>query len=464
MKQIVLESELRDVFDRKDTESLRKFCEETHPATVADLIGEFDSEEIWEILHLLSVHHRAEIFSRLNLERQVELATGERRGDMARLLEEMEPDERADLVQRLDDSVREEILPLVARAEREDIRRLVSYEEGTVGSVMTTDYAVLRPDLTVSQAIDALRRQAPGKETIYYIYVVDAAHRLLGLVSLRELILARPTEVVANIMTEDVITVPVSGDQEEVAAKIEKFDLLAIPVLDPDNRLVGIVTHDDAIDILRQEQQEDVEKFMAIAGAHSAREYISTPVWRHFSNRVVWIVPLAFFGLISGLIIERHSALLGFLPLLAAFIPMLSDSGGNTGSQSATLVIRALALGEITPRDFLKVAFKEVRIAVLLGCVLALVAFARVWVFGAGSVPASLTVWQVGMAVSFALGLQIVTATLAGATLPLLAAKLRVDPALVASPALTTVVDITGVFIFFTVTQAMLAGFAGAPG
>jgi len=440
-----------------DRQGLIAFCEDHHPASVAEALEKMKVDQIWSVLHLLSVEKRAWIFPHFDLDLQVDLASGERRRDMAKLLEEMEADERADLVLELDEKVRDEILPLVAKAEREDIRRLASYEEGTAGSVMTTDYAVLRPDITVSAALNQLRVQAPAKETIYYVYVVNERHQLLGLVSLRKLILSKPDQFVRDIMSDDIIVVDVNVDQEEVARKIEKFDLLAIPVVSGENLLVGIVTHDDALDILRQEQQEDVEKLMAIAGSHSAREYMSTPVFNHFRNRIVWILPLALVGLVSGMIIQENETLIALIPMLAIFIPMLADTGGNTGSQSATLVVRALALAEIKPKDIFRVLYKEVRVAVMLGLSLSVVAFGRVLFFGSrGTIPEGLTLGQIGFAVSLALALQVVSATLLGAFLPMMASRCKVDPALVASPALTTCVDISGVFIFFTVTGLML--------
>ena len=509
-----------------DQQALRDFCEDHHPATVAEALEALELDEIWNVLHLISVENRAAIFPHFDLDLQVELAGGERRREMAKLLEEMESDERADLVMELDEKVREEILPLVAKAEREDIRRLASYEEGTAGSVMTTDYAVLRPNQSVGEALRLIRTQAPGKETIYYIYVVNERHQLQGLVSLRKIILSRPEQLISDIMADDIYAANVNDDQEEVARKIEKFDLLALPVVSGDNVLVGIVTHDDALDILRQEQQEDVERLMAIAGSHSTREYMSTPIWSHFRNRIVWILPLAVLGMISGMIIQENESMIQFLPLLAIFIPMLADTGGNTGSQSATLVVRALALQEIKPKDIFRVLAREVRVAMLLATALSLVAFGRVMFFGArggdrDGLPASvaaenlylssgdawvpvsfstdnfekvepgaaaegyrvfrkmvgadgtetyepisqvampepgpqLTLLYIGVTVSIALALQVVISTMLGAFLPLTASLFKVDPALVASPALTTCVDISGVFIFFTVTGLML--------
>lgn len=457
MKQTLLVPELRELLASGDFQTIRAFCDETHPATVAELIGGLETPEIWSILHLLPVEKRAEIFPHFELQQQVELATGENRRAIATLLEEMAPDERADLVQGLDDEVREELLPLVAKAEREDIRRLVSYADGTAGSVMTTEYAALRPDISVTQALESLRFQAPTSETIYYIYVVDQARRLDGFVSLRDLIMARPRQTVADVMHRDIISVNVNDDQEAVALKIEKYDLLAIPVVNGDNVLVGIVTHDDAIDILRQEQQEDVEKLMAIAGSHAAGQYLSTPALTHFKNRAYWVVSLAALGLFSGMIIHGYQDTLTAMFILTLYMPMLADAGGNTGSQSATVVVRALALGEVRPRDILRVLSKEFRIAFLLALVLGLLSFGKVLFLSQGvELPENFTLTRIGLVIGVALSLQVLTATLIGSLLPLIAAKFKFDPAVVASPALTTVVDITGLIIYFTTARVLL--------
>jgi len=457
MKQILLVPELRELLTARENETLRRFCEEGHPAIVAELVSGLDSSEIWQILRLLPVNSRAEIFSHFELDQQAELATGESRQAMASLLEELPHDDRADLVQRLDPPVAEQILPLVAKAEREDIRKLTSYEEGTAGALMSSDYATLRPDMPVAHALEQIRVQAPTKETIYYIYVVDEAHRLIGFVSLKDLIMAKPAELVRDVMHEEVISADVNQDQELVAREIEKYDLLAIPVTNGDRKLVGIITHDDALDVIRQEQQEDVEKFMAIGGRHETGEYLRTGAMRHFRNRVVWVVILGVLGLVSGLIVQNFEGLLLQFAILAAFMPMLADTGGNTGSQSATLVVRALALGEVRPKDMLRVILKELQVSLMLAVVLALVAFARVMVFGGEStMPEGTSLVWVGTAISIALGLQVISATLIGAILPLLAARMKWDPAVVASPALTTIVDISGLLLFFGTAKLLL--------
>jgi magnesium transporter len=457
MTNPILIPELRELLAKNEVETIQKFCQQNHPGTVAELISGLEPAETWQVLHLLDPPLRAEIFSFFDLNKQVELATGPSRNDMARLLEEMAPDDRADLVQKLDEALLEEILPLVAKAEREDIRKLAAYEERTAGAVMSTDYAVLRPEMTVSQAIEQLRIQAPSKETIYYIYVVDENRKLIGFVSLKDLITAKPTQLVQEIMHQDAIHACVNDDQEAVARLIEKYDLIAVPIVDENNVLVGIVTHDDAIDIIRQEQNEDMEKLMAIAGSHEIADYLRTPWWKHFSKRVYWIVGLAALGLFSGMIIHSFEQTLMNLLILALYMPMVADTGGNTGSQAATVVVRALALGQLRPKDFLKVLFKELQVSLGLAAVLGLLSFGKVMYLSRGSeIPLGYSLTKIAFAIAVALGLQVITATLIGAGLPLLVARFKHDPAVVASPALTTIVDITGLLIYFCTAKILL--------
>jgi len=449
--------ELRELIADGNSKALKKFCEVEHPARVAELISPLTAEDTWMVLGHADMPLRAEIFSHLDEDLMVELIGSLRRDDIARLLTEMPHDERADLFKRLPEDRREAILPALAQAEREDIRRLTAYSEGTAGAVMTSDYAALSQGLTVSQAIERLREIAPDKETIYYAYVVDAQRKLLGFVSLKDLILAPRNARVADIMHREVISARVVDDQEEAARKIQKYDLIALPVLNGHDALVGIITHDDAMDIITQEHTEDMEKFMAIAGSHEDAVYMKTPAWVHFKNRSPWVIVLAVLGLVSGFIVQHFEGLLMQFAILAAFMPMLADTGGNTGSQSATLVVRALALKEISTRDIFRILAKEFQVAVLLAVLLGGVAFARVELFGGGStVPVQYSLGTIALAIALALGLQVVTATLIGALLPLAAARARFDPAVVASPALTTIVDITGLLIYFITAKLLL--------
>jgi len=457
MKNALLAPELRELLAKEDTSAIREFCSSSHPGTIAEFLSALTPEEVWEIFTVLEPRLRAEIFSNLDQGLQVGLAESLRRQDLAGIVTHMSADERVDLLKRLPEEMQEDILPVLAQAEREDIRRLASYPEGTAGAVMTSDYATLSPEQTVEEAIAKLRREAPDKETIYYTYVVDSQRRLIGFLSLKDLILARPDRRVEDIMHRDLIYAMVTEDQEEAARKIAKYDLLALPVVNGNHVLVGIITHDDAIDVIHQEHTEDMEKFMAIRGSHETASYMRTSSWEHFKNRFLWLVILASLGLVSGYIVQNLEGLLLQFAILATFMPMLADTGGNTGSQSATLVIRALALKEISPKDVFRVLFKEFKVALPMALLLAALAFGRVIAFGGNSGrPQGYDLSLIGIAVGAALGLQVLTSTLIGALLPLAAAKMRFDPAVVASPALTTIVDITGLFIYFATAKFLL--------
>jgi magnesium transporter len=453
----LLVPELREEIASGETGELREFLVGTHPRAVADFLAGLEPKEIAAALRVAPAAVRAEIFSNFDITKQLELIGIIPRDELGRLLSDMPPDDRADLLLEVPEDRREAILPAMAQAEREDVRRLMSYPEGTAGALMTSEYATLSSDETVAAALDRLRREAPDKETIYYSYVIDPQRRLLGNVSLKDLILARPEARVSDVMRTDVISVRVTDDQEQAARTITEYDLIALPVVDTSNALVGIITHDDAADVIVQEQTEDVEKLMGISGEHASYAYMKTSPWRHFRNRVGWILGLAALGLVSGLIVQHFTVLLAQIALLATFMPMLADTGGNTGSQSATLVVRALALGEIVPRDSLRVLALELAVSVLLAVVLGVFTIGRVLIFGSGqALPPGVTPFGLAIAIACALGLQVMSSTLIGALLPLAASKLRFDPAIVASPALTTIVDITGLLIFFTTAKLML--------
>jgi magnesium transporter len=455
----ILVPEIRELLATDSLDVLREFVQSSHPETVAELLSALEPGEIWQVLSKLDPALASEIFVRFEDDIQVEVVDPLDRKALAWLVTDMASDERVDLLKRIPEEKQHALLPALAKAEREDIRRLASYKEGTAGSVMTTDYATLPPSITARDAIDQLRVAAPDKETIYYAYVVDETRKLLGFVSLKDLILARPEQRVEELIYRDALSAQADEDQEVAARMLSKYGLLALPVVSAEGALVGIITHDDAMDVLAQENTEDLEKLMAIGGSHEAGAYLRTPSWIHFKNRCGWLILFAALGLISGAIVQNYEGLLLQFAVLATFMPMMADTGGNTGSQSATLVVRALALGEIKTSDLFRVLFKELRVALMLAIVLAVLCFGRVWLLGSGSTAAAGTSPnRIGLAVAVALGLQVITATLVGALLPIGAAKLKLDPAVVASPALTTIVDITGLLIYFSTAHLILSG------
>lgn len=449
--------DLRNKLVQNDSLALREFCEAEHPAVVAEVLSEFAPHEIWQALLATSIEVRGEILCSFSEDILRDLILTLDRKDAASLLTAMYSDDRANLFRGLTEEQRELLYPALARAEREDIRKLTSYPKESAGSVMSSDYVALRKSMTASQAIDQIRLEAPTKETVYYAYVVDDERRLTGFVSLKDLIVAKPGAAIEEFMHKEVLYARAEDDQEEAARKIQKYDLIALPVINGGDALVGIITHDDALDIITQEQQEDLEKLMAIQGPHKAGTYLKTSFWVHFKNRAYWIVGLTIMGLISGMIIHSFEDSLMALMVLALYMPMVADTGGNTGSQSATVVIRALALSEIRPGDAFKVLLKEFWISVLMALVLAGLSFGKVmWLSSGSDVPEGFSLPLVGLTIALALGVQVISATLIGAILPMAAARMKLDPAVVASPALTTIVDITGLLIYFTTAKLML--------
>lgn len=457
MKNPLLVPELRELIAEGDEARLNEFCLATHPASIAEFLSGLTTEEVHTVLSQIEAQTRSMIFGYLDMDHQLTLADVMNRSELADIVSYMSHDERVDFIKKLPEEKALNLMPAIAQAEREDIRKLASYPEGTAGAVMTSDYARLSPNHTVEDAIATLRREAPDRETIYYAYVIDGNRKLAGFVSLKDLIVARSNQKVEDIMHPEVIFAHVDEDQEEVARKIEKYDLIAIPVVDGGGLLVGIVTHDDAFDILREEQTEDLERIMGLTGAVQEEDYLSVPYYVHFKRRAVWVVALAALSFVSGFIFQSFADTLGTMLILAFFMPMLVATGGNTGSQSATVVIRALALQQIQAGDLLEVLWKELRISLMLSGVLVVVALIRILLESPDSGSAgAFSLTQVATVVGLALGLQVISSTLIGALLPLVASKFKMDPAVVASPALTTMVDITGLLIYFGTAKIML--------
>ncbi len=445
------QNSIRTLLERENHEELRSYCFELHPQAIADEVSQFESTEIWEVLTLLPLANGVEIFSHLPLEQQVELVSGQTRQKVARLIEEMAPDDRADLVQRLDPQVQADILPLVARAEREDIRKLVSYAEGTAGAVMSTDYAVLRPEHGINEALGLLRTQASVTETIYYVYIVDDLHRLTGFVSLKDLILAKPTQTVADVMHSEVLSINVEDDQEEAARKIEKYGLIAIPVIDTSETLVGIITHDDAMDILDKEQGEDL---LAFGGVSAEEEGDVTPYWQSgfaatVKRRISWLLMLFLAEGVTGNVLRHYQWVEMKIPDLSLFIPLLIGTGGNAGSQTVSTIIRGLATGEIETHEALKVLIKEVITGFILGVMLGSAGFLYAHIVRGQSFEFCAVI---GLSI-----LGICTwANNIGALVPIVAKSFGIDPAVVSAPLISTLVDATGLIIYYSVAIAVL--------
>jgi len=454
LRNPLLVPDLRELIQAGETAALREFLADHHPAHLAEIIEDLGDDEGDAALLLLSDRTRAEVMSYVEPERQVRVVERMAPTDAAALLHLMSHDDRAHLVNRLDEDRADEILRNLAQAEREDIRRLASYEPGTAGSSMTTDYATLPPGLTVREALDRLRREAPDRETIDYSYVVDAEHKLLGIVPLKRLILARPLAKVAEIMQRDMISGRVDEDREAVARKVDKYDLFAIPILDASDMLVGIVTHDDAMDILRQEQTEDILAFGGVAAPSEdddEEDYWQGKIHVGVQRRIGWLMMLFLAGTITRQVIhyfdwvDKKIVQIDF----DAFIPLLIGTGGNAGSQTVGTIIRGLALGQILPADFLRVIVREMLTGLVLGLLLGSVGFLFTWIVLGESKTFALVIALAILGIC-------VWANGIGALVPMLARRIGVDPALVSAPLISTLVDTTGLFIFYTIAIILL--------
>ncbi|WP_137387934.1 magnesium transporter [Rhodoligotrophos defluvii] len=430
---------------KADIETNREFLATQHAADIAQFVKEQDADVDWNVLDLLDIERQAEVLGYLDRAQQVALARSAPRSRLAAVVTEMDADDRADLFNALTEDEQEALLPALAQAEREDIRRLAAYEDGTAGAIMTSDYAVLSPNLSAREALDTLRREAPDKETINRAYVVDADRKLLGSVRLQELILAAPTTPIEKIMERDTRAVRVDEDQESVARKIARYDVLALPVVDADGRIVGIVTHDDALDVITEEATEDFHKAGSVG--ELAVSVGRASILMLYRARVVWLVLLVFGNIFSGAgiahfedVIAAHMALLFFLPLLIA-------SGGNAGSQASTLTVRAMATGEVQLSHWGHMLGREVLVAGLLGLTMAMA------IYGIG-------VWRGGLDIALVVSLAMVVIVLAGSliglTLPFVLTRIGLDPATASGPLVTSIADVAGVLIYFGIAQAFL--------
>ncbi len=440
----------------REWEALVTILKKMPVVEVVDIIKELPQKDLDIVLSHFTTEEQGYIVEDFDIDMQTDLF--ERLGpkDFAPVFVHMASDVRADLYQELDREDQLRLLPYLDKKTRENVVRLSAYEPETAGGIMSTDFATIIGDMTVSQAIQKVRSDAPSKKMIYYVYVVDKDMKLHGFTTLKDLIMADPDSSIWDIVYKDFTYAEVNEDREAVAAKIEKYDLVAIPVINKYGQLAGIVQHDDAIEVIQAEQTEDMEKFMGIVPDVDGLNYTETTVLGHFRKRVSWVASLAVIGLISGMIIHAYEEALSVLIILALYMPMVADSGGNVGSQAATVVIRAIALGEITVKNWFAILFKEARISILLSVVLGMIAFGKIlFLSWETDVPAQFNLLYIAFGISMALSLQVISATMIGAALPLIVKRLGGDPAVAASPAITTIVDITGLLIYFGVATLM---------
>ncbi len=451
---VTLEKSFKRLLDEKKYQTLKDVLGTMNAADIAAVFEDLDEDRTPLLFRLLPKELAAEAFAELSPELQEHLILGFSDKELHEVVSELYVDDAADLVEEMPASVVKRILAQADPEMRREINEILRYPENSAGSIMTTEYVSLRPQMTVAEAIQRIRRTGVDKETIYTCYVTEA-RKLLGTVSVKDLLLASDDNTpVSEIMDEHVIFVNTLTDQEEVAQMLSKYNFLALPVVDTDERMVGIVTFDDAMDVLVEETTEDIEKMAGMLP--SEKTYLRSTPWDLFRHRIPWLLLLMVSATFTGMIITGFESALAAQVVLTAFIPMLMDTGGNSGSQASVTVIRALSLGELELADLPKVMWKEIQTAVLCGAALASLCFLKIMLFDRlilGN--ADITV-MTAFVVCLTMALTVLVAKVVGCTLPLCAKKLGFDPAVMASPFITTIVDALSLLVYFSIAKTLL--------
>jgi magnesium transporter len=447
--------ELREMLAESDKAGLQEFCTALHPARTAEFMEGLEGAEQWSVLRHAELALREQIFSYFPHERQVEIIESQDRAEVAELIADVAADDRVDLLHDVREEVVEELLPRLPLEIRREILRLREYPEGTAGAMMTTEVAKLGETLTARKALEELGKQAENLETIYYLYVVDDDDHLKGVVSARELVskIGKPDVKLIDLMTPDIVSVSATEDQEEVARKVAHYDLLAIPVVDGQRRLVGIITHDDVIDVVREEATEDAQQLAAVSPLEEG--YLQTGVFTLSWKRGVWLTILFFTALFTASALQRYEERLKTWPWLMLFIPLIMSSGGNSGNQSATLIITALSTGNIRLSDWFRIAIRELQVGLMLGGFLAVFGFVVVWLITEDPAAGQQRWWP--LVVPISLVMVVTCGAFFGSMLPLIFKRLGLDPALMSNPFVAGLSDILAIVIYMSVALLLLA-------
>ncbi len=439
--------EIKDLMDNRQYTLLRQELSELQEADIAALLEELPKDELIRVFRILPKTIAADVFAYLSIETEQTIITALTDREAANIINNLMADDATDLMEEMPAGVVKKLLANASAETRRDINHLLRYPEDSAGSIMTVEFVDLKVNLTVSQAIERIRRTGIDKETINICYVLDTERHLIGTVSLRYLLLRKADEVIGDFMNDNIISVNTMTDQEEVARQFSKYDFTAMPVVDNENRLVGIITIDDVVDIMQEEATEDIEKMAAILPTD--KPYMKTGVFETWKKRIPWLLLLMISATVTGKIITHYEDALGTYIVLTAFIPMLMDTGGNAGGQASVTIIRGLSLNEIEFTDMLRVIWKEIRVAALCGLTLAAANFVKIMLIDRVSVP-------VALVVCLTLLLAVLFAKLVGCTLPMFAQKIGFDPAVMASPFITTIVDALSLAIYFTIATHLL--------
>ena len=441
--------ELREMLADSNRAELEEFCGALNAGRTAEFMEGLSNEDVWKVLQYATPPRRAEIFGYFNLSRQVEMVTMHRASEVAELVDHIPADDRVDLLQELTPDLVEPILEQLPAKDRRDIQRLTSFEEGTAGAMMTTEVAMLAENLSVTDALQELGKRSSELETIYYLYVVDETNVLRGIVSTRQLVssIGYGDRTLGEMMETDIVAAMVDEDQESVANKVEHFNLLAIPVVDSGRQMLGIITHDDVIDVVREELAEDAQRIAAIEPLEQS--FLHVALWTLSWKRGLWLTILFFAALLTAFALRHYEEELTIYAWLVAFIPLIISAGGNSGSQSATLVITAMTSGEVKFDDWPTVLRREIIVSLGLGCFLATI----------GAVVAMMIApsYRDAMVIPLTLVCVIFCGCLSGATLPIIFKRIGLDPAMMSSPFVAGIVDILGIVIYINIARMLLS-------
>jgi len=438
--------EVKNLLENKKFNKLKEELKEMNSADIPSLLEELEKEQVVKLFRILSKEQAGEAFSYMEPDMKEKLIHDLTDTELKNVIDELFMDDTVDLIEEMPSNVVKRILKAVNKDDRKTINELLQYPEDSAGSIMTTEFVDLKESMSVEEALERIRTIGLDSETIYNCYVLNKNRVLLGIINIKDILISKPGTLIKDLMATNIISVNTMEDQEEVTKMFDKYDYFALPVVDNENRLVGIITVDDAINVIQDEVAEDFEKMAAISPNEDG--YFETSVFKHSKNRILWLLILMLSSAVSGGIITRYQEAFAAVPLLVAFIPMIMGTGGNCGSQSSTLIIRGLATDEIELKDVFKALWKEIRVSLLVGVVLAIVNGIRILV--------QYQDLQLAVVIGITLVATVTLAKSLGCLLPLLAKRLKLDPAIMASPLITTLVDIFSILLYFQIATAIM--------
>ena len=438
--------EVKELLKNKKFNELKNKLSEMKCADISTILDELDKESVIKVFRILSKEKAGMTFSYMESDMREKLIQDLTDAELKNVMDELFMDDTVDLIEEMPSNIVPKILKVISKEDRKIINELLKYPEDSAGSIMTTEFIDLKETMTVEQALQRIRKIGLDSETIYTCYVLSENRILQGIINIKDILLSKKQTIIKDLMETNIISVTTEEDKEEVAKKFDKYDFYALPVVDKENRLVGIITIDDAINVMQDEVTEDFEKMAAIQPNEDG--YFETSVFKHVKNRIIWLLVLMLSSAFTGSIITQYEEAFAAVPLLVAFIPMIMGTGGNCGSQSSTLIIRGLATDEIEMKDILKVLWKEIRVSILVGIALAIVNGIRIMIQYQNI--------QLAIVLGITLIATVAVSKILGCLLPMTAKKLKLDPAIMAAPLITTLVDVCSILLYFQVATSIM--------